>query len=33
MTGGTLQMAQAAAVGARSDGTVDVRLLHARDAG
>jgi multimeric flavodoxin WrbA len=33
MTGGTLQMAQAAASGARSEGTVDVRLLHARDAG
>ncbi|MDP3820453.1 MAG: NAD(P)H-dependent oxidoreductase [Burkholderiales bacterium] len=33
MTGGTLQMAHAAAVGARSDGTVEVRLLHARDAG
>jgi len=33
MTGGTLQMAQAAAVGARSDGTVAVRLLQARDAG
>lgn len=32
MTGGTLQMAQAAAAGAASQRSVDVRLLHARDA-
>lgn len=33
MTGGTLQMAQAAAAGATCEGTVDVRLLHAPAAG
>ena len=33
MTGGTLQMARAAADAALSAGEVDVRLLHARDAG
>ncbi len=33
MTGGTLQMARAAADGAALDGSIDVRLLHARDAG
>jgi multimeric flavodoxin WrbA len=33
MTGGALQMAQAAAGGAASEAGVHVRLLHARDAG
>lgn len=33
LTGGTLQMAEAAAQGARAEGTVDVRLLHASQAG
>lgn len=33
MTGGTLQMARAAADAAAAAGEVDVRLLHARDAG
>jgi len=33
MTGGTLQMARAAADAAARAGEVDVRLLHARDAG
>lgn len=33
MTGGTLQMALAAAVGAQSEGTVAVRLLDAQNAG
>jgi multimeric flavodoxin WrbA len=33
MTGGTLQMASAAATGAASDASVSVRLLHAREAG
>ena len=33
MTGGTLQMAQAARDGAAAGGEVVVRLLHARDAG
>jgi len=33
MTGGTLQMAGAAAEGAGADGSVAVRLLHAREAG
>jgi multimeric flavodoxin WrbA len=33
MTGGTLQMARAAADAASRAGEVDVRLLHARDAG
>ncbi|MBS0316558.1 MAG: flavodoxin family protein [Proteobacteria bacterium] len=33
MTGGTLQLAQAAARGARTESQVQVRLLHARQAG
>ena len=33
MTGGTLQMAQAAAGGAGNEAAVEVRLLHARHAG
>lgn len=33
MTGGTLQMASAAAEGAGADGSIAVRLLHAREAG
>jgi multimeric flavodoxin WrbA len=33
MTGGTLQMAQAAAEGAATETSVQVKLLHARDAG
>jgi multimeric flavodoxin WrbA len=33
MTGGTLQMAQAAALGARAEAAVDVSLLRAADAG
>lgn len=33
MTGGTLQMARAAAAGAAAEGSVAVRLLHAREAG
>ena len=33
MTGGTLQMARAAAAGATADGSVAVRLLHANEAG
>ena len=33
MTGGTLQMAQAAAEGAATETSLQVRLLHARDAG
>jgi len=33
MTGGTLQMARAAADGAALGGSIGVRLLHARDAG
>ncbi|NMG42624.1 flavodoxin family protein [Aromatoleum toluvorans] len=33
MTGGTLQMARAAAAGAAADGAVAVRLLHASEAG
>lgn len=33
MTGGTLQMARAAADGAATEGSVAVRLLHAREAG
>jgi multimeric flavodoxin WrbA len=33
MTGGSQQMADAVVRGARKEGTVDVRLLHARDAG
>ncbi|WP_407279285.1 NAD(P)H-dependent oxidoreductase [Aromatoleum evansii] len=33
MTGGTLQMAHAAAAGAAADGSVAVRLLHAHEAG
>ncbi|MCW5656986.1 MAG: flavodoxin family protein [Burkholderiaceae bacterium] len=33
MTGGTLQMARAAAEAAAREGEVDVRLRHARDAG
>jgi len=33
MTGGTLQMARAAADGAALDGSIEVRLLHAPDAG
>ncbi len=33
MTGGTLQMAQAAADGAAADGAVAVRLLHAKEVG
>lgn len=32
-TGGARQMAQAAQQGAEAEGSVDVRLLHARDAG
>ena len=32
MTGGTLQMAQAAAAGAATETSLQVRLLHARDA-
>lgn len=33
MTGGTRQMAEAAAAGAATEGTLQVRLLHAADAG
>jgi multimeric flavodoxin WrbA len=33
LTGGTQQMAEAAAEGARDEGSVDVRLLHASQAG